>query len=195
VRWYPPGLLTFVPLVSLAVLGAAPDPEALIRAVRLDRPSSIRPLDNLRGTAGGVTAAHRLIREGSTGDALWAAVYVYAGGGDDPAPLRGVLNDTNVGIRLLAAEGLALRGDVTGLAALIELLDDATVVPASSPPRGVWWVASLALARSVSAPHLGPAADADQRSRAAARTRWQEWFDANRSRLQFQATTQEWSVR
>ena len=66
---------------------------SLLSSVRLDGPDSLAALEGVRLTPAGAAAAADLLASGATGDALWAATYVYASSGDDPAPLKAIASD------------------------------------------------------------------------------------------------------
>ncbi|HOA85773.1 MAG: hypothetical protein GX871_09410 [Microbacteriaceae bacterium] len=93
-------------------------------------------------------------------------------------------------VRLLAAVACAERGEATGLAALVELLDDDGPDLASKTRVPIWVTATLALAR-LTGELVGPPLDADHHTREHAQARWRALLAARR--LSWSSEEGEWS--
>ena len=176
--------------------GAAADPgtaSTILKAARLNDADSRSALEGVRLTPAGTDAAAGLLRDGVTGDALWAATYVYASGGSDPAPLRPIATNTSASptVRAMAAAGLVGMGDVAGFEPLIAALGGSDAMDGAEPAGAVWEFAADVLERYTRT-GFGPTLTAREAERAARQTDWKAWLEANRTRLHFDAATGLW---
>lgn len=166
---------------------------ALIDGANLGDNATITPIQAIRFTPAGTLAACKRLGEGVGGDALWAAAWVYATGGTDPAPLLALLANDEPTIRAIAAGGLVSLGHLEGLDALVELISVAAGLRGSLPPVTVARYAAVTLSR-VTEGAVGDVSTSTSEERAAASIAWQQWLDANRSRLQFDTDQRLWRV-
>jgi hypothetical protein len=170
------------------------DARAVILQANLKDPRSRQAIERLNSTDAGAGAARGVLAEGVSGDALWAATYLYASGSGDPGPLRPLLKTEDVSIRVLAGAGLVTRGDVSGFDALVDGLRHREPFRGSSPPTPVWTVATAVLVRMTAVSRFGPRWDFDERRLAVAHRRWRAWLEENRRRLRFNRSTGEWNL-
>lgn len=141
-----------------------------------------------------VAAAEAALAGGASGDELWAATFVWSNEGTDPDPLVELLDDEDSSIRYMAATGLIGRGRVEGFGPLIAVLTDESVLRGFEPAGPVWAAATTALVRFTAISAHGPPWDADTARLQLAQDRWQEWLEANQSRLAFDAVDLIWST-
>jgi hypothetical protein len=159
-----------------------------IAAVSFDDRDSLDALGVLAFSEGGISAAKDALEQEPQGATLWAAVYVYASGGTDPAPLKPYLTeDTDPSVRLLAAGGTLAMGDKAGVEPLIALLASGDRLAGSRPPMFIWEVAVINL-QTLTTEDLGPPPDADDTARATAQQAWRDWFAAHGDGLTFGET-------
>ena len=160
------------------------DAKAAIDAAAFDDAESLEQLGPLAFTEEGAAAAAEVLAATPEGAAKWAAVYVYANGGDDAEVLTPYLADADPSVRVLAAAGVVTMGGRAGITVLIDLLTVNDTLTGSTPPMRVWEVAAANLL-SMPADGLGPALDADDATRAVSQQAWRDWFTANGARLTF----------
>ena len=188
-----PGVTSSNPEPGAADVGAA---STMLTAVRLDSADSLAAIEGVRLTAAGARAAGDLLKSGATGDALWAATYVYASSGDDPEPLRAVAASTGASptVRVMAAAGLLGRGEIAGFEPLIAALATSDPMDGMEPAGTTSEFAADVLERYTGA-GLGPALTASEDERAASQATWQGWLDANRATLQFDRGSSAWVTK
>jgi hypothetical protein len=163
----------------------------LIESANLADANTIQPIDACRyNAAGGQAARAVLSTAGATPDQLWAAVWVYAASGTDPAPLVAILSNADPTLRAMASATLVGFGERSGLAPLAALLPESAALRGSLPPMSIGGYATSVLARYVSATDI-PAPDADPAVTASA---WQKWLASNMASLEFSATDGVWVV-
>jgi hypothetical protein len=165
----------------------------ILAAARLGDATSLAPLESIRFTVAGVAAAAKMLASGVTGDALWAATYVYASSGSDPAPLRVVASATaaSPSIRAMAAAGLVGRGDAAGFDVLISAIGGSDLMDGAAPAGAIWEFAGDVLERYTHA-GFGPALAATAAQRATIQAQWKAWLDASRAKLRFDVASQLW---
>jgi hypothetical protein len=186
-----------VAVLLLAVLPASAsgqDPLGVLLAVRLHEPHTLEAVERIRDTPEAIAAAGELLSAGTTPDIRWAAAYVYAIGGNDPGPLRPLLGDADVTVRVLAGAGLVARGEVDGFVALVDAMGHFEPMPGPGARSPVWAVAASVLVRMTGIARFGPNWDADERRVRLAQARWRAWLEEHRSRLRFDPATGEWQV-
>ena len=166
----------------------------LIDGANLDEASTISPIQNIRFTPAGTLAACRRLAEGVSGDALWAAAWVYATGGTDPAPLLPLLANDDPTIRSIAGAGVASMGRPEGLDALAELISVDVGLRGSRPPVTVPRYAAAILARLIES-GVGDVSTGSPEERVAAKAAWTSWLETNRSRLTFDAEQLGWKLQ
>lgn len=163
-----------------------------INAAHLARPASLDVLDRDAGSQNGAAAARAVLTGRPSGDAIWAATYVYLGSGTDPAPMHRLLADRHLDVRAMAAAGSVTNGDAAGFPVLVDLLGHAAIMRGSEPPEALWQFAAVSLVRVTGIANLGPASDAGPAQLTAARHRWRVWWSAHRSTLHWDAGQQLW---
>ena len=143
----------------------------LIDAARLDDPVTLDAVGAARFDEGAPEAAAQALADGVAGDTRWAAVWIYASSGVDPAVLRPVLEDLDPSLRALAAAALTAWGDSAGIPVLADLVGLPDRLEGSYPPTSVGDFAAGTLARFVSGPSLDPGATSEVHAAA-----WGSWL-------------------
>jgi hypothetical protein len=172
----------------------SPDPvtervRAAITAADLREPATIDAVDAVRFVPGAAETASQAIADGASGDALWAATWVYASSGSDPAPLLPLLAHDDPSIRAMAAAALLADGDADGAVALAGLLRVEERLQGSIPPVTVGQYAASSLARLLDGPPATPGAGS-----AAVAEAWTRWLGQHGPALSFDAATGTWAV-
>jgi len=190
----PPPTAAPPPTLAPTPIADASDCRDRILAADLRNSATIDEVDECRFIEGGADAAAEVLAAGGTRDQLWAAVWVYASSGDDPAPLRPMASHDDPSIRVMAGAALTGLGDPAGPTALAAALLDDTVLVGSLPPKTVSEFAVYSLSRHVIGPDApgrstGPG---DQPTVAGA---WKSWLDEHGDALVYDPSTGEWSVR
>ena len=176
------------PRPSAALSGPAVDAtRAAIDSADITKQESIETLSTARFTHEGAAAAALAIQSGATGDALWAATWIYGASGDDPAILLPLLSSSDRTIQAMAAASLLAWGRKEAAHVLVTLLSADGIVRGSEPPVSIAALADSTLDRFVDGPAL--ASDATPEDRAAA---WSSWFTANEASMQFDIDTATW---
>jgi len=178
----------------LTVAGAAEPQEvaaaaAVIAGAELARTETIDAVDAVRFTDAGVEAAADALAVGATGDALWAATWIYASGASDPAPLLPLLTAGDPSVRAMAASGLLARGVRDAAAPLVALVGSEEPLRGSDPPLLVGDYAAASLTRFVSGPTVAAGA-----ARADAAASWSAWLTENESIMIYDDDTGRWSA-
>ena len=170
---------------------------ALIDGANLAEASTISTIEGIRFTPAGALAACRRLAEGADGDALWAAAWVYATGGTDPAPLLPLLANDDATIRAIAGAGVASMGRAEGLDALAGLISVDAGLRGSDPPVTVARYAAYTLSGLVdrAADAVGDVSTGTPEERSAAAAAWTSWLDANRARVTFDPEQNAWKVQ
>jgi len=165
----------------------------ILDAARIADPDTLSALEGIRFSAAGTQAAAALLRAGATGDALWAATYVYGSSGSDPTPLRAVAIDAMASptIRAMAAAGLVGGGDVAGFEPLIAGLAGNEEMDGAEPAGTVWEFAAQVLERYTHT-GFGPMLVATDSERTTIQAKWKSWLDASRATLRFDAASKLW---
>ena len=165
----------------------------LIEASDLSDPATIGALEEIRFTDGGVQAAREVLEGGAEGDALWAATWVYATSGTDPAPLERLLDNADPTVRVLAAAALLSLGEPAAFDALVTAVGSDEPLRGSVPPGTVSGFATFTLTRYTGTDLGGtegaPAADVQ-----AAAASWAAWLDQHRDDLAFDPSTGMWGT-
>jgi hypothetical protein len=154
-----------------------------IAAVKLDVVATIDAVDACRFTSEGAAAAQAAIASGASGSALWAAVWVYAASGSDPAPLKPLATTSDASVRVMAGAALISFGDATGFDALRQSLTNGDDLEGSAPPIAIGDFAAGSLAQLITGTSL-PTTAAD----------WATWLTSNASHLVFDAASGTWAV-
>ena len=166
----------------------------LIDAANLADAATIIPIQAIRFTPAGTLAACRRLEDGVTGDALWAAAWVYGTSGTDPDPLLALLGRDDPTIRTIAGAGLASLGRVEGLDALAALVAVDAGLRGSLPPVSVSAFAAATLA-GVTDGAVGEVSTSTSEDRTDSAAAWRSWLDGTRSRLSFDADQRLWLAR
>jgi HEAT repeat protein len=169
--------------------------EELLRAMRFDDPRSWASMPGLCGSEIAVEVAERLLSQQPEGALLWAALEVYAAGGERPEPFRSYLSHDDSAIRLMAADALLARGDPAGFPVLVEGLSD----PEAEATGGRflerdWEMAAIALVRRTGLWRNGPPLDARPEQIETAHGRWNAWLEEAGEDLAYDADHGEWSA-
>lgn len=178
-----------VPADAAAVAAAS----TILKATQLGDPATVAALQGVRLTDAGAQAAGDMLRAGATGDALWAATYVYGSGSGDPALLRPVAVDQTASatVRAMAGAGLVGHGDAAGFDPLIAALTGTDRMDGSEPPGFVWEFAADVLERYTHQ-GFGPLLTATDAERTTIAAQWTSWLGTNRTKLRFDPVSQLW---
>ena len=176
---HPSGPPASQPVVSIA----AADCAARIKAVDLADAATVFAVDRCRFTPAGGEASRAALQAGATGDAVWAALWVYVDSASDPAPMRPYVATGTTSTRAMASAGLVAFGDATGFDGLRVALADTETLDGSTPPLAIQAFALDALERSVVLSN-GP-------SDAAA---WSSWLEARSAALRYDPSAGTWSL-
>ncbi len=159
----------------------------------LSDPASLSAVDAIRFSPEGVAAASQALDSGASGDALWAAVWVYGTSSDgDPAAVLPVLKDGDASIRVMAAAALVAWGEPEGFEVLVAELENTEPLAGSEPPRPVWEFALTTLERYTADHPTSVPAEAKESDLAVAHTEWSAWLDAHGSELSFDGDAAVW---
>lgn len=166
---------------------------AIIAAAKLGDDASLGALQGIRLTADGTAAAATVLASGPTGDALWAATYVYASAPGDPAPLLSVATAATASpsVRAMAGAGLVAVGRIEGLDALVAAVGVADAMDGAEPAAKVWEFAASVLERYTHAGFPAPVSG-DDAERTGLAASWTGWLATNRGQLRFDAPSQLW---
>jgi HEAT repeat protein len=157
---------------------------SILRSVDPRIDASLVAMSDLPYDENGVAAAETLLDDPEP-IRRWAATWVYANGGMDAAQLRPRLEDPEPQVQLLAAVGLAFRGEQAGLRRLVEALRDPAPTWGVDPPQPVWLIAAQNLVRLTERAEHGPPFDGDDQDAAEAADRWTAWLDEHQATLHF----------
>lgn len=160
---------------------------AAIERATLSDPDSISELSAVRFTDEGAAAAAEVIQSGATGDALWAATWIYGAFGTDPAVLLPLVSTADTSVRAIAAATLLAWGQREAAGVLVALLSAEGVVRGSEPPLSIAAFARSTLDRFVDGPTIP--ADATPGEHAEA---WQSWLAENEASMQFDLDAATW---
>jgi len=148
---------------------------------------------SVRFTSAGEQAARDVIASSAETDVLWAALWVYASAGSDPAVVRPLIDNADPSIRAMAAATMVALGDASGFDALNGLIGDETQLLGSHPPLSIreyvigTFERYIAAAGTPTPPQtaeeLGPAALA-----------WSTWLGQNAPALHFDAADGTWKL-
>ena len=180
-----PGATSSVPVDPAAVSAA----RTAIDAANLADEATLEAISAVRVTDAGVEAAAQAIRGDASGDALWAATWIYTGHGVEPDVLAPLLANPDPSIRAMAATTLLAWGRLEAVRVAIDLIPEQGNVRGSEPPLSLSDFARGALDREIQDPPIGlDAAPAD------AAAAWTTWIAANEAALRFDPATGLWSV-
>ena len=164
----------------------------LIDQADLTNQSTLQALAPCRFTSAGEQAARETLLAGASDAALWAAIWVYATSGSDPAPLRPMLASGDSSIRVMAAAALVSFGDAAGFPIISQSLTDDAQLSGSLPPTTIASLALMTLSRYVVGVDVPPppetAAQID-----GARAAWADWLTGHASALVFNDDDGTWS--
>ena len=155
-----------------------------IRAMDLANDATVFAVDRCRFTLEGGEAAKAVLAANVSGDALWAAIWVYVDSASDPAPLRPFVRAGTPTTRAMASAGAIAFGDSAGFDGLREALTADQQLDGSTPPIAISAFALGALERYVIVPDA-PTTAAD----------WATWLSSNGTRLGFDPSQGTWSLR
>ena len=174
------------PSIPQATQGSALDATAcatLIRAVDLASDDSVFGVDRCRFTAAGAEAASSVLAANASGDARWAALWVYASAGSDPAPLRPYLTSDDPTSRVMAAAAVVAFGDRSGFDALAAAIGVEDQLAGSKPPVSIGAFAAGALASSID----GDEIPTDEAA-------WPAWLAAHAASLGYDDSAATWRL-
>jgi hypothetical protein len=158
--------------------------KSLIEAADLTNPASLDEVGGaIRFSRAGEQASREIIESATATTAvLWAAVWVYASAGSDPAPLRTALRASDPSVRSMAAATLVSLGDRSGFPVLAEALAEQGSMSGSEPPINVATYAYWALTNYTA---LQPApAEAD----------WPAWLSEHGEGMVFDPADGTWKL-
>jgi hypothetical protein len=159
------------------------DCSARIAAVDLSIEATILAVDDCRFTTAGRDASRAALEAGAEGGPLWAALWVYAASGQDPAPLRPILQVADTSARVMAASTLVALGDAAGFEPLRQSLGDETTMAGTEPPTPIVAYAVETLESYVIVEPLPADAAA-----------WDAWVAANAGSLAFDDAAGTWGL-
>lgn len=127
-------------------------------------------------------------------DTRFAAIYLLVNTGNATfAPqLAAVLDDTDFGLRTIAAGRLIGWGEKQAIPVLIESLTADENIPYSDPPAPLWTLAQAALP-AYTGEDFGLRAASDAAGVAATAEQWSAWWQANGDALQWDAEQKGYS--
>jgi len=155
----------------------------------------IEVLTDQLGDPAVASAARTVLESGDAEPPLrFAASYVWANVGDDPAVLVPLLTDPDPAIALTAAIGVVAQGGREGFAPLIAALTSTNALEYYDTGEPAWSAANVALVQFTGIASNGPPFDANASQLALAQQRWQAWLDVNAGSLSFDAATGVWTT-
>lgn len=169
--------------------GAIAAARAAIDAADLADTTTLETLAGIRFTDEGAIAAGQAIQGGATGDALWAATWIYTAFGTDPEILVPVLSSADSTVRAMAAAALLAWGRREAADALVALLSSEGGIRGSEPPLTISAFAAATLDRFVDGPTIAAGATREERTAA-----WSTWLGANGASMQFDLDAARWDV-
>ena len=194
------GVTTACSSAPVATAGVAPTaetrtPDQVIRATTLADPASMNALSGARFRPGAAAAAATILAGHPTGDLLWAATWVYASVGTDPAVLTPLLADPDPTIRLIAASAVMSLGDRSGFGVIAASLPMADPLRGSEPIMSIGGFAATRLERYVTAASapMPPATDTDADAGTYGAD-WTAWLADHQGALRFDAGSGTWSA-
>jgi len=165
----------------------------VIDATDLSDPATIAAVEKIRFTDGGVQAAREAIEAGADGDPLWAATWVYATSGTNPAPLQPLLQNGDPSIRVMAAAALVSLGEPAAFDVLVSAVATGEPLRGSFPPQSISAFATFTLSRYTGV-DLGNTENASAAAIKKASDDWTAWLAQNRDDLTFDAAAKTWST-
>jgi hypothetical protein len=167
----------------------------ILQAANLADAGSLGALEGIRFTDAGTQAAANLLKAGATGDALWAATYVYGSSGADPGPLKPIAIDASATptVRAMAAAGLLGAGDIAGFDPLVVALGGSDEMDGADPAGTIWEFAGDVLERYTHT-GLGPTLAASDAERVTIQATWKTWLDTNKAHLHFDSASHLWVI-
>jgi hypothetical protein len=161
-----------------------------IEAADLADADTLTAIDAIRYTRAAAQAAADVLAAGTSGDARWAATWVYASAGHDPAPLRPLLDgDDDASVRAMAAAALLALGDRGGAETRAVLAASEDQLRGSRPPLSIAAYAAGSRARFIAGPSV-----VDDAPPAEVRAAWEAWLAEHGSTMTFDAATARWSA-
>jgi len=161
--------------------------DEVLTAIDATDQATVDALGEIQFTDEGADASAAAIANGATGDELWAATWVYAGAGTDPAVLVPVLTAADPSTRVMAAAGALSFGESSAGQVLVDLLPDTTDLRQSEPTVTVGDFAAYTLKRFVAGPDLSAATTPESIG-----TAWQQWWADHGGSLEFDQATRMW---
>jgi hypothetical protein len=162
-----------------------------IEAARLDSAESLDAVIPCRFAPEGTAAAQAVLLAGGNDDVIWTAIWAYAPGATDPAPLRAYIASDTTSIRVIAAAGLVALGDASGFAVLAASASDTGPLMGSHPPISIRELVIGTFQRFVNADGA-PGRWTTYEEYLTVGSRWAEWATANGSRVVFDKATGSW---
>ena len=160
---------------------------AAIDSTHLADGTTIDALNSIRFTDEGAAAAAEALRAGVTGDALWAATWIYGASGTDPEVLKPLLSSADVTVQAMAAVTLLAWGEREAAPVLGQLLSESGSIRGSEPPVSISGFTAGALDRFVEGPEIATNASPEERGAA-----WSSWLAANHASMEYDADTARW---
>jgi hypothetical protein len=190
-----PSAVRPVQATGTATTNAADEAAAqqVIESTNLADSDSIDAVAGIRFTPAGEQAARVVLVSGPSGDALWAATWVYASSARDPAPLRPLLQNPDASIRAIAASALISVGDRAGFAVLGASLSESHRLTGSDPPQSIGEFALSSLARYIQSARV-PAPPTGASDLQAAEAKWASWLAGHADGLQFDPASRTWRL-
>ena len=165
-----------------------------IEAADLLNTEAMDAIDACRFTVEGFHAARDVLAAGGSDDVIWAAIWVYATGAYDPAPLRPILSRESPTLRVLAAAGLVALGDASGFDVLAASATNADDLSGSHPSISIREFVVGTFYRYVAADGA-PGRWTTYEEFLTVDKRWADWVTANAARMAFDPDTGQWVLK
>jgi hypothetical protein len=169
--------------------GAEAAARAAIDATNLADAPTLDALDAIRFTDEGVAAAAQALAAGVTGDAQWAATWIYASSGADAGVLQPLLTSDDETVRAMAAAAALPLGERAAVRVLVALAASQDMMRGAHPPLSISSFCLGALSEAIDGPAVAPGAAA-----ADAASTWAQWLDANEASMRFSTDSGSWTV-
>ena len=165
-----------------------------IEAADLLDPEAMDSIAACRFTVEGFHESRDVLAAGGSDDVMWAAIWLYAPGASDPAPLRPILDREDPTLRVLAAAGLVALGDASGFNVLAASATNTENFSGSHPPISIREFVVGTFFRYVAADGA-PGRWTTYEEYLSIDKRWGEWVTAHAGDMTFDSDTGQWVLR
>lgn len=164
-----------------------------IKAADVASNESMEAIEDLRFTPEGLDAAKAVLVTGATGDALWAATWIYASSGREASVLSPLLANGDASIRIMSAAALIALGEPGGFTVIKASLSDTSPVHGAVPTTSLASFSVWVLASYVDTPGT-PGEAASEAEASAVAAGWSTWLAGHQASLTFDSTTGTWKL-